>query len=390
MPHPACPRQADLSCDLLVAGGGTVGLWLARLASERGFSVILCDAKTIGGGASGGPLGALMPHMPERWNPKKQFQFEALRDLEGAIAAVESDTGLATGYRRVGRILPLMEPRHRELARQRGSEAARVWQGLFAWRVADDAVTKGWPSEVAMPAGMVHETLAARVDPRRLAGALAASLENDHRVRIIERCALNGLCENRATMSDGRTISAERTVVAAGHSSFPLLARLLGEDIELGSAVKGQAAVLKAEIDHDRPIIFHDGIYIVPHEVGRVAVGSTSEDVFDDPLSCDGKLEDVITRAASLCPVLKNAVLLERWAGLRPKAIGRDPMIGVLPGQPALVVATGGFKITLGIARRMAQAALSIAEKGDCDFLPAGFLVEAHLEKARKRKESQR
>jgi glycine oxidase len=48
-----------------------------------------------------------MPHSPERWNGKKDFQFRALVDLEDEVARLQSETGLPCGYKRVGRLLPL-------------------------------------------------------------------------------------------------------------------------------------------------------------------------------------------------------------------------------------------------------------------------------------------
>jgi glycine oxidase len=68
--------------DLLIAGAGVAGLWLALKAVRAGLSVTLVERGNPGGGASGGFLGALMPHSPERWNGKKDFQFRALVDLE--------------------------------------------------------------------------------------------------------------------------------------------------------------------------------------------------------------------------------------------------------------------------------------------------------------------
>ncbi|WP_455872973.1 hypothetical protein [Rhizobium yanglingense] len=50
---------------------------------------------------------------------------------------------------------------------------------------------------------------------------------------------------------------------------------------------------------------------------------------------------------------------VERWAGLRPKAIDRDPMIGrasdAIRSSSRL---TGGFKVSFGLAHRLAEAAV--------------------------------
>ena len=74
--------------------------------------------------------------------------------------------------------------------------------------------------------------------------------------------------------------------------------------VSSGSAVKGQAAVLKADIDPALPVIFLDGLYIVPHDNGLVAIGSTSEDRFDDPLANDHLLDDLLARARAVVPSL--------------------------------------------------------------------------------------
>ena len=83
-----------------------------------------------------------------------------------------------------------------------------------------------------------------------------------------------------------------------------------------------------------------------------------------------------------MCPRLRDAPVLERWAGVRPKAVGRDPMIGAVPGHRNVTVATGGFKITFGIAHKMAACALELALDGRCDALPESFGIETHLQKA--------
>lgn len=78
-------------CEVLIVGGGVMGLWAAVMAARAGLTTRLLERRLIGSGASGGLLGALMPHMPDRWNDKKQFQFDALVSLEGEIAALETD-----------------------------------------------------------------------------------------------------------------------------------------------------------------------------------------------------------------------------------------------------------------------------------------------------------
>ncbi|MCY6382046.1 NAD(P)/FAD-dependent oxidoreductase [Hoeflea prorocentri] len=381
--QPYTTNRDRLSCDLLVAGAGVVGLWTARLAAARGLNVIVLDARAAGSGASGGLLGALMPHMPERWNPKKQFQFEALASLENEVRKLEAETGLGCGYRRCGRIIPLIKPHHRDLAVERIEAAENVWDSAqtgYAWAVSDSPEEAGWPDAASGPNGFVHETLSARVSPRNYMAALKASL--DSKARIVESDGLLSFEDRsaRVTTASGTPIDAGHIVLAAGHETFELLGRLTGRPpADYGKPVKGQTALLDADIDADLPLVFSDGTYVVPHAAGTVAVGSTSETDFEDGHGTDEKLDDVIAKASRLCPALEGARVLERWAGLRPKAVRRDPMIGVVPGCKRTTVATGGFKITFGIAHKMAACALDFALDDQCPSLPESFTIDAHL-----------
>lgn len=368
------------AADLVIAGGGIVGLWLARFAAQAGLEVVLCDRRVIGSGASGGILGALMPHMPERWNAKKQFQFEALVALEDMLRALEAETGLSTGYGRIGRLLPLIEAHHRRLAQERAGFVADVWRSeRFSWTVCDRTVDAAWPASAAAPHGVVLETLTARVDPRALLAALKTSLAAMPNVQLIEGDGVAGWHDGRALLDSGGEIRAGHLAVTAGFESFPLLESLMKLPPGLGRPVKGQAALIEADIPADRPLVFCDGVYVVPHADGRVAVGSTSEDAFDQPRSTDARLDAVIAKARALCPELAEGRVVERWAGLRPKAVGREPIVGAMPGAPAIIAATGGFKITFGIAHRMAEAALAAVLDQEPDGLPESFRPEAHL-----------
>ncbi|MEH6691559.1 MAG: FAD-dependent oxidoreductase [Pseudorhizobium pelagicum] len=371
------------SQDLVILGGGIMGLWAALKADRLGIPTLLLDAGTLASGASGGLLGALMAHVPDRWSEKKQFQFSALVSLETEIARLESETGLSSGYRRSGRLIPLPKPHLRDIALRHAQDARENWASAghdFAWDVLEpDAVPALDPAFTG--AGVIHETLAGRVSPRALMAVLAARLRASPTVRIVEgvRARRIDAAENRVVLADGTTIAFGHCIVAAGPSSFPLLDELGGgAPRSLGRPVKGQAALLKADIDPAHPIVFLNGLYVVPHDDGLVAIGSTSEEEFDAPFATDAKLDDLLERARQLVPALRQAEVVERWAGLRPKAIGRDPMVGPHADHPSVIALTGGFKVSFGIAHRLADAALC-AMAGQAMEVPEAFTFESHL-----------
>ncbi len=370
--------------DLLIVGGGIMGLWAGVKAAERGLSVHIVERDRIGSGASGGIVGALMPHMPDRWNPKKQFQYDALVALEAEIARLEAQTGLSAGYRRCGRIMPLAKPHLRDIALRHEQEALTNWhQGgrAFHWHVKDESPVSGWPANEVMGAGIVCDTLAARVAPRALLGLLAAWLGRQERVVVEEGCAVTRLdpVAGRVELSNGRSLAFDRCILAEGVSIFGRLDGFHAPPSRpVGVAVKGQAALLDAGIDPALPVIFNDGLYIIPHGDGRVAIGSTSEDDFEHPFTTDDQLDALIERARRFAPCLETADVIERWAGLRPKAIGRDPIAGRHPDFDRLFVLGGGFKISFGIAHALADAIVD-GLLGQDVALPASFGVEHHL-----------
>jgi glycine oxidase len=101
-----------------------------------------------------------------------------------------------------------------------------------------------------------------------------------------------------------------------------------------------------------------------------VAVGSTSENVW----SVDGQVDDLIARARAVVPALARADVVERWAGIRPRAVTRQPVLGAWPGRPGVFVANGGFKIGFGMAPKVAEVMADLVLEAR-DLVPAGMRV---------------
>ena len=68
------------------------------------------------------------------------------------------------------------------------------------------------------------------------------------------------------------------------------------------------------------------------------------------------RAEHELERATAFCPILKGREVLSDWAGIRPRNHRRDPLAGKLPGFDTAFAATGGFKISFGIAHLIADA----------------------------------
>jgi glycine/D-amino acid oxidase-like deaminating enzyme len=352
--------------DVVVVGAGIFGLWAARRAIMAGKRVLVVEKRKVGAGASGGFLGALMPHMPDRWDGKKQFQFEALSSLPDAIAQLEADTGMDCGYRRCGRLMPIRsETSLAEIdARVRG--ARKFWKGKysisrigpdFAGTIADD-----WLDERAAPLGAQWDDFSARVDPRRYLAALAAFVRAHGELREGADVVELLMDTSEVRLANGTKLSGAEIVVANGWEAYGLLQPFLGSfngGKPAGRSVKGQALLLEFAHGDDRPILYSDRAHVVPQAGNRIAIGSTSRDDWQasgrpgpdefDPADCEFH-----ARACRLAPQLANAPVIERWANVRPRNTlaghGTAPFFGRIPGHHRLTALIGGYKIGVGIA----------------------------------------
>lgn len=336
--------------DLTVRGGGAFGLCIAWEAARRGAKVRVIETSRIGAGSSGGVVGALSPHVPENWNPKKQFQLESLLMAATFWAEVAQTSGLETGYGSVGRLQPLADVAAVELAKKRHETANRLWDGQAEWRVIP-ATHAAW--EPNTPSGwLVHDTLSARLHPRMAAAALVAAIR-----------AKGG------EVMEGEGRDEGPVIWATGLQGLRDLSADLGRPI--GDGVKGQAISLKFDAG-DAPQLYADSLHIIPHADGTVAIGSTSEHHWQHDTDTDGLLETVYARAIAALPILATAPVLERWAGIRPRAKTKAPILGQWPGKPGHFVANGGFKIGFGMAPKVATTMVDLVLQGR-DTIPEGF-----------------
>lgn len=342
--------------DLTVRGAGIFGLSVAWEALNRGARVRIIDPNGPAAGASGGVVGALQPHTPDVWNIKKQFQLDSLLMADAFWSGVEAVSGISPGYARVGRLQPLTDEKAVVMARARSTAAEANWGDHARWEVIGSAEAGDWrpPS----PTGLyIRDTLSAILHPRNATGSLAAAIRS----------------RGGAFLDEGADHGP--VVWATGWQGLKDLGQAL--DQKIGNGVKGQAALLHFDAA-GQPQIFAESFHIVPHLDGTVAVGSTSEREFDAPDATDHLLDEVLHRVSELMPVLKGARVVERWAGVRPRARSRAPLIGPWPGRPGHFVANGGFKIGFGVAPKVASMVCDLVLEGR-DTVPDDFRLEQLL-----------
>jgi glycine/D-amino acid oxidase-like deaminating enzyme len=356
--------------DVIIVGAGIFGLSCAYACARRKLSVLVLDAGQVGAGASGGIVGAMAPYTPDQWHPKKQYQLEALDSAEKHWATVDKLSSMGSGYGRIGRICPIVDERTFNLAQTRHEEAKQNWKD-FQWDIIEQHPLV--PAQAA-PFGLIHDTLSARIYPSKACASLARACELLG-VEFRENSRVMGFETGKVFGSWG-TACANSIVLAGGYQGFHLLDYHFGT--QMGAGVKGQAALLDIDMG-DAPQIYADGVYVVPHADGTTTVGSTSENKWGQPYEIDHLLDDVVERARVICPSVKDASIIQTWAGLRPKARRRDPMLGPIAEADGVFAAMGGFKIGFGLAHKIGFTLADFIQ-GIPTELPKSFTVEHHLE----------
>lgn len=342
--------------DVLVIGAGVIGLSCAWRLEQGGAKVTLCEKKECGSGASGAALGALWPPAPSHKDILQQQHRTSLWHFESFAEEIKAVSGIDVGYIRCGR-LELLQSEAAKVAAEIDAEiVGKEWpaiHGLPAWQILDSTALKdAEPYLMRSSHGAVFCRATAKVAMRELIDGLKECCVRSG-VTIIENTEVLNLKYNGSRVSGIKTaegkIACGAVLVAAGVWT-PLLGRQLQENAPV-TPVRGQAVCVGLDEHPLRKIVKSGSIYLVPNDGKMITIGSTTEPHagFSENTT-DDAIATLISNAEKLFPAICRGRVLRTWAGLRPKPKGNRPFIGAVPGLEGLYVATGHYKIGVGMA----------------------------------------
>ncbi len=126
--------------------------------------------------------------------------------------------------------------------------------------------------------------------------------------------------------------------------------------------VKGQMLCLAAP---SRSLLKHvvraPEAYLIPRSDGRILAGTTVEEAGFDKRTDVAIIQRLHRAAVAIVPELRNAKILEDWAGLRPGTPDALPILGPTP-TPGYYVATGHFRAGILLAPVTAQVMADLIE----------------------------
>lgn len=341
--------------DVLIIGGGIIGLTTAYSLAKAGARVTVLDRQDLGREASWAGAGIIAPgRLAGAATPIDQLRALSAESFPALSAELRERTGVDNGYRQTGGL---------EFEEYSESIDPVPWtQEGIAWERVDASVIEPSLPASTDPAYWLPGMAQVR-NPRHLAALKAAVTSLG--VVLRPGCPVIDLeqASSRITAAltpDGPAIAGQY-LVCAGAWSDGLLGRL---GVRLGvTPVRGQMVLLNSRALEPSRILIRGKRYLVPRGDGRVLVGSTEEDAGFDKRTTAGGIAGLLRFATELVPSLAAAAVEQCWAGLRPGSADGLPSIGPVSPFDNLWVAAGHFRSGIQLSPATAQV-LSAAMLG--------------------------
>jgi gamma-glutamylputrescine oxidase len=335
------PLQGQIDCDVAIVGGGLAGLSAAIELADRGYSVVLLEARQVGWGASGRNGGQVIAGLAcdqavieqqlgladsrRTWD----MSLEALRLISERCARFDIDCDWQAGYMS----LATSERKARELQVWQ-SEVERKYLHRTQWISPQDL--PAWISSPRFHSG-VHDPSGGHLHPLKYSLGLARAAASLG-VRIHEHSEVTAMQrDTTARLQTAQGSVRASHVLLAGNVYLGGLAPTLARRIMpvgtyivtsevLGSAladslVPSRSAVCDTNfvLDYFRTTVDHRMLY-----GGRVSYSTST------PANLANSMLQRMTRTF---PQLKGVGVEHAWGGFVDISMNRAPDFGRLPAE---------------------------------------------------------
>ncbi len=352
--------------DVLIVGGGVIGLAIGWRALREGMSVRLLEREGATAARTSHVAAGMIAPIGEATPSERALlalSLESARLYPQFVSELEAETGSETGYRRYGTLL---------VARD-ADEAAVLDRDLRFRRGLGSPVNRLRPSEARRLEPALTPTLRLAlevpddhaIDPRALATALTRAFTRaGGELRVGSEVAGLSVSHDEVhgvRLDNGESLGAGHVVIAAGPWSGQIGGMPAGAQIPF-RPVKGQILTLR---DPDGPGMLERVLrmqpgYLVPRGDGRYVLGASVEERGFDTTITAGAVFDLLRDAIELVPGVSEWALDELQSGSRPGTADNLPVIGTSPVLERLVWATGHHRH--GILLTPITAELVVAE----------------------------
>lgn len=324
--------------EVLVIGGGIIGLLTAKELMTAGAEVTLVEMGQTGRESSWAGGGILSPLYP--WQSPDAVTALASwsqKVYPGLTTELTDATGVDPELTQSGMLI--LESTERDLAHAWSERFGQPLEILDKSRLHQIEPELGLTPECALRFPEIRQ-----LRTPRLSKAVRRYL--DKRIQLREREEVLELLIDGDRAVGVRTpkgrIQADQTIICAGAWTAKLLEQLDNKP-EI-KPVRGQMILFYGKPGQIGHITLRDNHYAIPRRDGRVLFGSTIEHAgFSKGTTAEDK-EALYRNAIDLFPVLKRTPIEDHWAGLRPGSPSGIPYIGPYPGISGLYFNAGHYR----------------------------------------------
>ncbi len=363
--------------DVLVIGGGLIGMLTARELAADGACVAVVERGQTGREASWAGGGILSPLYPWRFpDPVTALASWSQPRWQALAEALAEESGVDPEWAPSG--LLVLDTEERETA---VAWAARVGANLQTVPAGEalGLEPRLSPTELDADRGALWLGEVAQVRNSRLVRAVRGSLDR-RGIEVLEHCEVTGLAVREGRVRGVATttgmLEAPKVLVASGAWSARLLSAV-GVKLAV-EPVRGQMLLFRGPPGLVERIVLSRERYVIPRRDGRVLVGSTLEYVGFDKSTTEDARGALYKEALRLIPALADCELEHQWAGLRPGSPIGVPFIGSHPTVQGLYVNAGHFRngVVLGPASARLAADLCLERAPILDPAPYSIVSD--------------
>ncbi len=347
--------------DILIVGGGVIGLSLARKLRKKGVEKIsILERNSIcGAEASSAAAGMLAPHAECDETDDFYYFCNQSRALYPNFASeLFDETGVDIELDKNGTLyLAFTETDSREIrARfQRQKKSAFPVEYLTA---TDARKTEPFVSPDVREGLFFPDDW--QVENRKLLHALEKYAEfND--IEINANTEIKNLLVENGKIFGAETETQKffAPVVVLATGAWTSLVKSGGKSnlslpLEI-KPIRGQMISFHTAKRLFSKVVYTPRGYIVPRADGRILSGATVEDAGFDKSFTEQGVEFLRQNAFEISPSLANLEINDKWAGLRPFAADGLPVLGALSEIDNLLIATAHFRNGILLAPMTAE-----------------------------------
>jgi glycine oxidase len=346
-----CVESMMSKQQVVIVGGGVIGLLTAFNMASEVESVVLLDRSGVGRESSWAGGGIVSPLYPWRYSSAVTALAHWSQDFYPQLAErLFETTGIDPEVHTTGLYWLDLDDEKEAL-----EWAARLDRPLSSLDIS--AVHEAVPVMGGGYSRAIYMANVANVRNPRLVKSLKAALLALPNVTLHEGCEVSGFIRDGDKVLGVSTalgdILGDRVVLAAGAWSGELL-KTVGLELPV-EPVKGQMILYKCASDFLPSMILAKGRYAIPRRDGHILIGSTLEHEGFDKTPTGNALESLKASAEELIPALADAEVVGHWAGLRPGSPEGIPFIGPVPGFDGLWLNCGHYRNGLVLAPASCQ-----------------------------------